>query len=165
MVSKNSSIPFSLLVCRVIDLGYRFVVFIPCSVGFPARCPWEAIGKIYRVTTSGDSAAELFIRWFTVLLWPAKFVPGGLWFNSSSLLVNRQLVCLLSVGILNLFRLFELSVSSALQSPYGEKDLYTPCTSPDANRLARLVEHRPTVREVASPKPRPEAHSGFLNNW
>ena len=33
-----------------------------------------------------------------------------------------------------------------------------------AQRLAQLVEHRTTVREVAGSKPRPDQHKGSLNN-
>ena len=46
-----------------------------------------------------------------VPLWPlAGFVPGSPWLNSSAALVCSQLVCLLPVGILNLFSLFQSGV-------------------------------------------------------
>ena len=50
-----------------------------------------------------------------ILLWPlAGVVLGSPWFNSSTFLVNSQLVYLWSVGILIMSCLFELFVSRYL---------------------------------------------------
>jgi len=68
--------------------------------------------------------------WVQVPLRPrAGFVSGSPWFNSSAALGNSQLVCLLPVGILNLFNLFQYFVSFALKIPRRENSMkYTICT-------------------------------------
>ena len=54
---------------------------------------------------------EIWISRVQVLLWLlAGFVPGSPWLNSSAVLLDSQLVCLLPDGILNLLSLFKSGV-------------------------------------------------------
>ena len=78
-----------------------------------------------------DSGACLEIRRSRVQdpLWPfVEFDPGSPWFNFPAGLVNRQLVCLRPVGILNSCCCFYSVpsfrwVSLALKSPYAERSI------------------------------------------
>jgi len=64
-------------------------------------------------------------------------------FNSSAVLVDSQLVCLLPVKILNLLSLFEWIISLALKSPNGERSIkytyihtYTYMITPIPSRIS-----------------------------
>jgi len=71
-------------------------------------------GRVVRApdSKSGDPA----------LITTSWFVRGGPWFNTSTALLQSQLVCLLLVRVLlKLLSLFQLFVSGALKSPSGER--------------------------------------------
>ena len=90
-------------------MSFHVPIFV-CSTS-PLRGIWNLKGGSWRSRVQ-------------VLLWlPAAFVSGSPWFNSSAALVHSQLLCLLPVGILNLFSWFQYFVSLALRSPCGPRSI------------------------------------------